>query len=540
MGYLKITLQSDLCCASGEAFGSSIDSDVCMDEYGIPYLPAKRLKGCLRQRAEEILPVEIINEIFGTAKNEGCGVAIGNAYIEDYDVIVEAIKAEHVHKNMITQLFTSVRSQTKMEEGIADEGSLRSVRVMNEKSPITGESVVLIANVQLQKNQEDLKNVCKALRHIGLNRNRGLGVIRCTYDETSPDKPLERKQEFIKRLQQKKIAGIHYSVFFETPITLIGADGENEEYIEARAVIGCLAKEWLSKGKPVDDTFKRLFLSGDVIFSGLYPSYENRPCYPVPAFLQKAKETKLLFNSLIENHSPEKVTPKSIGGFAFQKENRYKIVKPKSDICYHNSITNKTLYMQESLGARQIYSGEIRMPQDCADIIVALLCNANLRFGRSKTAQYASCKLCFLEEKKDDYEENKIKLKEGDFLYVVLNENLLIYNDNGVNTINLQEVKEQIAKDLNMADAVDATYNDEDVCEYKMVGGYHTLWQLQKPMVKVIKGGSVYCFKIIKDREVPMHALVGENNKEGFGSIRLFSKEQLVKINLVEKASLQQ
>ncbi|MEF9863935.1 MAG: hypothetical protein RR777_03245, partial [Christensenellaceae bacterium] len=67
MSYLKITLRSDLCCASGEAFGSSIDNDVCVDAYGLPFLPAKRLKGCLREAARDILSEKTITEIFGQA-----------------------------------------------------------------------------------------------------------------------------------------------------------------------------------------------------------------------------------------------------------------------------------------------------------------------------------------------------------------------------------------------------------------------------------------------------------------------------------------
>ena len=43
---LYIKLLSDLCTYSGESYNSMVDTDVVYDKYGIPYIPAKRIKGC--------------------------------------------------------------------------------------------------------------------------------------------------------------------------------------------------------------------------------------------------------------------------------------------------------------------------------------------------------------------------------------------------------------------------------------------------------------------------------------------------------------
>lgn len=45
---IKIELLSDMCVSDGGIYNSAIDTDICYDEYGFPYIPAKRLKGCLR------------------------------------------------------------------------------------------------------------------------------------------------------------------------------------------------------------------------------------------------------------------------------------------------------------------------------------------------------------------------------------------------------------------------------------------------------------------------------------------------------------
>ena len=51
---LVITLKSDLCAGSGYSYAGIVDSDVCYDSYGFPYIAARRLKGCLREAAELI------------------------------------------------------------------------------------------------------------------------------------------------------------------------------------------------------------------------------------------------------------------------------------------------------------------------------------------------------------------------------------------------------------------------------------------------------------------------------------------------------
>ena len=59
---LNIELLSDTLVGSGEGWGVTIDSDIVFDKYGLPYIPAKRIKGCLRESALEVL------EMFEQAK----------------------------------------------------------------------------------------------------------------------------------------------------------------------------------------------------------------------------------------------------------------------------------------------------------------------------------------------------------------------------------------------------------------------------------------------------------------------------------------
>ena len=66
---LIIRLLSDLCTCSGDTHNSLVDTDVVYDENGIPYIPAKRIKGCIREVAQEMVELGIadaeMHEIFG-------------------------------------------------------------------------------------------------------------------------------------------------------------------------------------------------------------------------------------------------------------------------------------------------------------------------------------------------------------------------------------------------------------------------------------------------------------------------------------------
>ena len=59
---IQIKLLSDLCTCSGETYNSIVDTDVTYDENGIPYIPAKRIRGCIREAGLEMLEFSLISQ----------------------------------------------------------------------------------------------------------------------------------------------------------------------------------------------------------------------------------------------------------------------------------------------------------------------------------------------------------------------------------------------------------------------------------------------------------------------------------------------
>lgn len=342
---LIITLKSDLCVGSGYSYAGIIDSDVCYDAYGIPYIPAKRLKGILREAAEFIcaspeereeekindtLPEaekmvyiwpEDIDKLFGVngksiyedGKYSYTGIRLHNAYIENYKDVYESLDSlnnrfkEYVTPQSVLEQFTIVKTQTKIDsqDGTAQDQSLRSTRAVKHYSPFDSEKeMVFVGEVELLGlNEEDAKKldqIVKAVRNIGLNRNRGMGSVRCTLQELLNKKnnndSVEKKEPYVDITaidDTEELYKLSYCVRNTAPLVFnVGSNYETERYIPGQSVLGYFAAGYLKSGREADETFHELFLRNKMTFSSLYPCEGEKVFYPAPSFIKCLKRTK--------------------------------------------------------------------------------------------------------------------------------------------------------------------------------------------------------------------------------------------------------
>ncbi len=187
---IEMKLLSDTLIGSSEGFGAILDTDIIYDEIGLPYIPAKRLKGILRDSADEIneyLKKGInISEIFGAKGSKYSGkISVPNLHITDYENnkkwLSYIINQEStITKDLILDYFTAVRINTAIEDGITKEHSLRKVRVICK-------GFVFEGNIEINDSTTayDLALICQNVRYIGSNRNRGLGEIQLTLKDNA-------------------------------------------------------------------------------------------------------------------------------------------------------------------------------------------------------------------------------------------------------------------------------------------------------------------------------------------------------------------
>lgn len=215
---LKIQLISDALIGKGEGWGATIDSDIIFDDFGLPYIPAKRVKGSLRESALEVSEMfelsemdkkmyGVIKELFGESGSINSGpLEISNLYLEDYSKNrqwLDWLKLKYKNENLfskeqILKTFTSIRQHTAIEkDGIAKDKSLRTFRVLRKDNIFSGNLSFLreVDSSSMQLLAFSVRN----LRYLGTNRNRGLGHIQCKLQDTE-SKDID--DEYIKNLTQ--------------------------------------------------------------------------------------------------------------------------------------------------------------------------------------------------------------------------------------------------------------------------------------------------------------------------------------------------
>lgn len=184
-----------------------IDSDVVFDEYGLPYIPARRIKGILREMAYDVSGALAplwgaspplftdahVLQLFGNrGEIHSSPLSVENACLADYQqtrqwlewakrnakrkVKQKSDAAPIMTRARVMETFTHLRQQTAIENGIAQKGALRTSRVLNRHQQF-------FSRVEISPENEDhetlLALAAGVMRALGGKRNRGLGQVQC-------------------------------------------------------------------------------------------------------------------------------------------------------------------------------------------------------------------------------------------------------------------------------------------------------------------------------------------------------------------------
>lgn len=192
---INVKAESPIHLSSGQA-DVNVDAEVVHDKYGLPYFPAKRLKGLLYESAVEVKEMaeaakmdfinqKTIDELFQHTLNDVQLIA-EDLYLPDYEKLktdldyLEARYPGYVRKEDVLQEFTSIRYQTSIDKdtGTAAEGTLRNIRVVDEDVKFTGIWEIRNAGIE---HMQAFALAMQNLTWAGGKRNRGFGKICCSY-----------------------------------------------------------------------------------------------------------------------------------------------------------------------------------------------------------------------------------------------------------------------------------------------------------------------------------------------------------------------
>ena len=560
MKQLKITLKSDMCAGSGESLGNRIDTDICKDSYGFPYIPARRIKGCLRESAEELAQLgfeyatqDAISKLFGSRNGVEGSLEIQDARIQNSQALhsfIEKMRYEEcstvlkeaLHPERVAGIYTYRRGLTKLEKGVKVDGSLRFINVLKHYDPmdVKGNSeMVFTALIKCDVSGDAYKLLaacCKSLRHIGMNRNRGLGNVRVEIEDNNSSFAADLMDVTDDAIDNNAKYLLEYRIVLESPVTVTNCGGTST-IIPSRNIIGALASAYL-KDRSRDELFNSLFLNGDVVWSSLTPVIDNSISYPVPKMIVKLKNRN---GEIINRFAKQKddswksAKPKTIdSGYIAKCDNgTYVIADVPIRTVYHNSIKGRKenkigLYSQDSIDEGYVYAGTVQMQGSLYRVIVDLLKKAEFSFGRSKSAQYSTCRLYGIKKpiQIKSEEVHAEGLRNGEPVFVVLRSDMIISGIEGTN-LTENEIREILASKLGVLNVMPEGYMD--ISGYSTIGGFHSRWQLQKPHLQTVCAGSVFVFTA-GESIPPAEIQVGSGRHEGYGICDVRSVEDMNKL----------
>lgn len=536
---IKIELLSDMCIWDGGVYNCMLDIDVCYDMYGIPYIPAKRLKGCLREAALELndwgvdIDVEKIFGGKGSYKNAS-NIVLSNAYIVNYENLTGEIEdnKEHYlyHQQRVLSNYTYVRNQTSIdyETGIADDFSLRSMRVIKK-------GLIFEAKTKFDDSLFDELNKCvKVLTNMGISRTRGLGEVKASLIEDELETNLSEDKEF----DGENI--IYYELFLREPVITLSANGLQEQakdYIEGSSIMGIVLSRL--SGPTKESLLGNL---NSVCFSNAYILQNGIRYTEVPAYISSIKNNhKDYINNLyydrnlnegiqinVMKHAYVDINGNTLNKIDVDLEQRYHHRRPDDKSigrAKSQSDGDSDFYQIESIKGGQRFAGFISGDSKMIEIIHnAITLDTECRLGYGRNAEYglSNIKVTKIGKLKESKALNTKRL------VVKLNSPTIVYNDRAMYSVSIDDLVEEIAYALRInVEDIDI----ESTCKYvnyTNISGYNVTWNTRKPTLTVFDKGSAVDihFKNEIMVQIPDVIYIGERSTEGYGECSAFIPDE--------------
>ena len=202
--WLQLELLSDDTFGRGDGVAGVVEAEVQHDEYGLPYLGGKTLKGLLGAECAEILHAldqaapeqkprwqESARRLFGYPGSDEASYAdmhVGAAQLpEDLRAAVaNQVRGGKLSREEVLSSLTVLRRQTAMDpgSGAPQKETLRTVRVILRETPFAAR-----LDFAAEPKADDLALLAacvKAFRRAGTERNRGRGALQARLFEQPP------------------------------------------------------------------------------------------------------------------------------------------------------------------------------------------------------------------------------------------------------------------------------------------------------------------------------------------------------------------
>lgn len=539
---LEITLLSDLCVSEGGAYNSMLDTDICYDDYGFPYIPARRLRGCLRECALELADwgAKIDPDtLFGKPSEQSAKVRLGNAVIQDAEkyktLINEMTGHPFLHRQNVLNMYSYIRTQTAISPvtGSADPTSLRTMRVARK-------GLVFRSQVDLSDSSlyEQLEMCCNVLSHMGIARTRGFGEVSAKLKAVEEDQSTsEAKETDIKLVPDADSLTIRIDLL--EPLVAKSHDGgeaKTMDYIEGAKILGLIVQRL--KGSKV--SFVDFMSQGKLTCSNAYLTIDKKRSSEVPACFYEIKNNdEEYINRLYEDnasgnlHTEEQLSQMRHSYVVLQEDGsitkkdveiqqRYHHTRPADKSIGRASAAepDSIFYQISSICEGQSFTGIIRGSSSQIKTVYEMFTAEPEAFmGYARTSEYGLVRINVTASEKS---RPSVRTSGRKFAFI-LRAPAIVYNEKAFYSTDsndlISEIIAAICRDKKETDILKA----EKYLKYTDLGGFNVTWGMRKPSVKAFGAGSVVVIQFKEDTEVtiPEALFIGERNAEGFGEAEI-------------------
>lgn len=568
---LKIELLSDLCVSDGGIYNSALDIDICQDAYGFPYIPAKRIKGCLRESALELadwgeeIPIGKLFGDKGDRRNAGI-LRISDAVLSDSiknRAEIDASNSVIYHKQNILNQYSYVRTQTSIdnETGVAKPTSLRTMRVA--KKGLAFEAKLRVEDINENVNGCDdaeaqaddtttskewksaLDLICANLTHMGNSRTRGLGEVRVTLcdGEIGACASVKSAENKLNGEADASDCILTYEIRLEEPVvckSLNGGQEQTQDYIDGSKLLGVLAGRYRTENHA---EITELLNQGAMAFSNAYIADDGMRYREVPGYIYGIKNDKTAYvNKLFDPENTVAIKDGVTRQLNAMKHTYISIGEDgalrKKDVLtehrYHHrraddksigradaASSDSAFYQIASICAGQTFQGYIRGTAAQIETVYELLQkDAEIRIGYGSSAEYGRCTIVSLKAEKADPVKVDSEQTEArvDKLLVTLQAPAIVYSNKAVASANVDDLKEEVAAALGIPtdEIAPITHN---YIRYTSVGGYNVTWNKRKPVVRAFDKGTSFVLELANPVALTGKdaVFIGERATEGYG-----------------------
>lgn len=573
-GWLEIELKSELCAASGDSTSGIVDTDLA-HEYGLPLIPAKRIKGCLREVGMELYSLgleEAFATLFGRpGQQHTSALHIQDAHlfvvpglggqsehvIDEYELVRAEMKARSVQaqQQMLDEL-TLLRTRTAIDRelGSAQEGTLRTLRVLPSQIKLRSR-IELVTDSRIddtkQLDLERLLEYCaKGLRNLGYGRTRGLGEVRCQI-KWNEEQPLKSAKI------ENSSSEVSFRLHLEQPILIAGSSGlyhSSASRIPGSVLLGALAGMYIAQEKlgnqaHQDESFRRIFLEDGVKFGYALPCVNDQVFAPCPAAWQSVKNEKLAYDlsgggEAQQTEGESEPQLRTISGYVYREGTKLYKYEPKKEVRMHHSRPQNRNYghpkgpdvganegqffQYTALSQGQVFQGalqgEERDLEKLLDVLQAY--NHTLRLGRSRTAEYGKVRFERIEKgssvlsKPTEWDQDEST--EQRTLLLTLLSPLLLLDESGRAEADpellIPELQRKLGQTIKLG---------QRRLKFGTLAGYHAQWRMPKPQLPVLEAGTTLMIEKLEGtfsaKEIRQIEEMrwGQQTGEGCGVIRV-------------------